>query len=317
MCLSRMSRKVPSAFVCSITCDVMDDPVVAEDGHSYERASLQRWFQSRATSPLTNEPLRSTTIRSNIALRHAIEEWRQLRPKRVFRVSDSLQLERLEREKEALQRGLAEAECTIEQLGHSLEQFQRQLEAAAREQEASRRDFKQLQRKLLLSNAKLETAQRHEAEAQERMRELRCARDEGLARAEAQSRRVAELKEQVVEAFGAVGMRMDMPFVELVNEPADCTKAAGSNSRGSKKNKKNGRGSLPAEWLTEAGMVHVRWVCVAYRLHACCMCVVCMLHMRCMCAACMLHMRCMHAVCMLHLCCMYVACGLNVRCMCA
>lgn len=34
---------VPAMFVCPITQDLMDDPVVAADGYTYERDAIQEW----------------------------------------------------------------------------------------------------------------------------------------------------------------------------------------------------------------------------------------------------------------------------------
>jgi hypothetical protein len=39
----------PDAFVCPITHEAMEKPVVAADGHSYERAAITQWL-----TPLTN-----------------------------------------------------------------------------------------------------------------------------------------------------------------------------------------------------------------------------------------------------------------------
>ena len=39
-------------FECSISHDVMADPVVAEDGHTYERACIAAWLQRKGSSPL-------------------------------------------------------------------------------------------------------------------------------------------------------------------------------------------------------------------------------------------------------------------------
>jgi TPR repeat protein len=66
----------PDAFVCSITRAVMERPVVCADGHSYEEDAIRRWLACSARSPMTNAPLQSTALVPNIALRHAIAEWR-------------------------------------------------------------------------------------------------------------------------------------------------------------------------------------------------------------------------------------------------
>ena len=72
----------PDEFNCPITFCKMADPIVASDGHSYERAALQSLFERAAAghevpSPLTREPLRRDVIIPNIALRKRIESHSQ------------------------------------------------------------------------------------------------------------------------------------------------------------------------------------------------------------------------------------------------
>ena len=69
---------VPEAFVCSITQQVMLDPVVAGDGHTYERAAIQRWFaqgRSQLKSPLSGELFRTTKLLPNHNLRSQIQNF--------------------------------------------------------------------------------------------------------------------------------------------------------------------------------------------------------------------------------------------------
>lgn len=43
------------------------------DGFTYERAAINEWFLcGKFTSPLTNEPLKSTLLTTNVPLRNAI-----------------------------------------------------------------------------------------------------------------------------------------------------------------------------------------------------------------------------------------------------
>ena len=50
-------------LVCPITLDVMVDPVVASDGHTYERGAIEQWYQqNQGTSPMTRERLSPTLI---------------------------------------------------------------------------------------------------------------------------------------------------------------------------------------------------------------------------------------------------------------
>ena len=43
--------------ICPITLDVCRDPVLAGDGHIYERVAIIKWIEEQGTSPLTREPL--------------------------------------------------------------------------------------------------------------------------------------------------------------------------------------------------------------------------------------------------------------------
>ena len=70
-----LSDGAPAAFICSITKDVMADPVTCDDGQSYERHAIERWFQTHTTSPNTRARC-SQALTPNFALRSAIEEWR-------------------------------------------------------------------------------------------------------------------------------------------------------------------------------------------------------------------------------------------------
>ena len=42
---------------CPISHEIMVDPVVAEDGHTYEREALARWLSEKNSSPLTGQPM--------------------------------------------------------------------------------------------------------------------------------------------------------------------------------------------------------------------------------------------------------------------
>jgi hypothetical protein len=39
---AKIESEMPNEFKCPITCDIMSDPVIAWDGHSYERAAIKR-----------------------------------------------------------------------------------------------------------------------------------------------------------------------------------------------------------------------------------------------------------------------------------
>ena len=63
-----------SNFICCITQEEMKDPVVAADGHSYERDAIQAWLKDHKTSPLTGEELNHKGRTTYHTLRKEIED---------------------------------------------------------------------------------------------------------------------------------------------------------------------------------------------------------------------------------------------------
>ena len=62
-------------LVCPITQEVLQDPVVAEDGHTYERSALMRWFSMGRSvykflfhSLILNKLLRMQELKSNCSV---------------------------------------------------------------------------------------------------------------------------------------------------------------------------------------------------------------------------------------------------------
>ncbi|XP_078377932.1 WD repeat, SAM and U-box domain-containing protein 1-like isoform X2 [Oculina patagonica] len=69
-----LEEDIPDEFLCPITRDIMSDPVIAADGYTYERASIDEWLTSgRSTSPMTNAPLKNTTLTPNRMLNMLIQ----------------------------------------------------------------------------------------------------------------------------------------------------------------------------------------------------------------------------------------------------
>ncbi|EOD28188.1 hypothetical protein EMIHUDRAFT_254122, partial [Emiliania huxleyi CCMP1516] len=65
----------PDDFICPITTEVMSDPVMAADGHAYERSAIERWLATKSTSPMTGEELQHTCLANHHMLRRMIREW--------------------------------------------------------------------------------------------------------------------------------------------------------------------------------------------------------------------------------------------------
>ena len=76
-----MASSMPNEWLCPITLSVMRDPVIAEDGHSYERSAIEQWFGTSNHSPKTGAPLRSTHLIPNHALRNTIEDYFRNHPR--------------------------------------------------------------------------------------------------------------------------------------------------------------------------------------------------------------------------------------------
>ena len=66
---------ISNDWLCSITLSVMRDPVIAADGHSYEREAITQWFTTSMLSPKTGLRLPSSNLIPNIALRNTIQEF--------------------------------------------------------------------------------------------------------------------------------------------------------------------------------------------------------------------------------------------------
>lgn len=69
---TRQQGAVPAEFMCPITQDVMRDPVLAADGHTYEYEAVQRWIGSHMNSPVTNARLANVNLVQNNTLRGMI-----------------------------------------------------------------------------------------------------------------------------------------------------------------------------------------------------------------------------------------------------
>lgn len=65
--------QMEDTFCCPITLEIMKDPVVAGDGHTYERRAITTWIHSHGTSPITKQPLSALALMPNLSMKHQIE----------------------------------------------------------------------------------------------------------------------------------------------------------------------------------------------------------------------------------------------------
>lgn len=70
------SLAIPNEFLCPITLEIMTDPVIVASGQTYERESIQKWFESNhRTCPATRQNLTHLSLAPNYALRNLILQW--------------------------------------------------------------------------------------------------------------------------------------------------------------------------------------------------------------------------------------------------
>lgn len=66
------NKDLPKEFFCPLTKRLMKDPVVDNDGHTYEREAIERWLRAQSSSPITNEYLSLDMLQPNKELKSQI-----------------------------------------------------------------------------------------------------------------------------------------------------------------------------------------------------------------------------------------------------
>ncbi|KAI3456374.1 hypothetical protein Pfo_013037 [Paulownia fortunei] len=72
-----MAAQLPDDFKCPISLEIMSDPVILSSGHTFDRASIQRWLDAgHRTCPITKLPLpEPPSLIPNHALRSLISNY--------------------------------------------------------------------------------------------------------------------------------------------------------------------------------------------------------------------------------------------------
>ncbi|ESQ36797.1 hypothetical protein EUTSA_v10008431mg [Eutrema salsugineum] len=74
----------PEDFLCPISMEIMQDPHVAADGHTYEADTIRTWLRRGGqNSPKTGARLANHNLTPNYTLRSVINEWLQQHPKYI------------------------------------------------------------------------------------------------------------------------------------------------------------------------------------------------------------------------------------------
>ena len=73
--LKTMASNISKHLLCAITQELMVDPVLAEDGRTYERSAIVKWLATKSTSPLDPScRLDVSRLMTNRAMKEQIEE---------------------------------------------------------------------------------------------------------------------------------------------------------------------------------------------------------------------------------------------------
>ena len=74
--MSFCSENAPNDMICPITQQIMTNPVITRNGHTFDRAALQKSIdQNDPNCPMTREPLTMNEVAPNLALKSRIEKW--------------------------------------------------------------------------------------------------------------------------------------------------------------------------------------------------------------------------------------------------
>lgn len=70
-----MASTYSNCLACPITFSLFHDPVIAEDGHTYERSAITEWIQLNGTSPLTRARITIEGLRPNHLVKSLVNEF--------------------------------------------------------------------------------------------------------------------------------------------------------------------------------------------------------------------------------------------------
>ena len=74
-------RELPDAFCCTISFELMTNPVITPSGRSYERSTIEEHLRTVGTfDPVTRKPMTTEDLVPNLALKEAIEAFRNENP---------------------------------------------------------------------------------------------------------------------------------------------------------------------------------------------------------------------------------------------
>jgi len=68
---------VPEEYLCPLTMELMERPLMSRHGHNFEQEAILRWLEEgNGTCPLTRKPMGVRDLVSNFYLQKRIDEWK-------------------------------------------------------------------------------------------------------------------------------------------------------------------------------------------------------------------------------------------------
>jgi len=74
-------KDIPNYFKCPITKELMDNPVIAADGFTYDKSAIEKWLSKKNISPVTGQILQNTTLHENKLFKGLVDTFQHYRNK--------------------------------------------------------------------------------------------------------------------------------------------------------------------------------------------------------------------------------------------
>ena len=72
--LKEKNKQLTENCICPITMEVMKEPVICSDAHTYERSAIEKWLSTNNCSPMTRQIITNNSLIPNIVLRDIIKQ---------------------------------------------------------------------------------------------------------------------------------------------------------------------------------------------------------------------------------------------------
>ncbi|CAF4217407.1 unnamed protein product, partial [Adineta steineri] len=72
------TRTSDNSLLCPLTLELFRNPVLAQDGHTYERVAIEEWIRKTGSSPLTRQPLSLEHLYPNLVVKKIIDNFETL-----------------------------------------------------------------------------------------------------------------------------------------------------------------------------------------------------------------------------------------------